>query len=246
MEMLWIVVIAIVVGIVLAVVGKGVGNRLATETMQRVQSKYKIDEIYVSTLDRNLIGINFSWHYVVLGSGNYDAAYDFTQIASVEVVENGVTVTQTNRGSQLLGAAVGGLAFGAVGAVVGGLSGSSRSRARLRGISLKVTVDDQLRPVHVISFLQSSDEKGLDPEGLVARQARERVDRVHAHILNAMRQAQAKPTVAPVAFDANELQKLWDMKQAGILTEDEFTRIKARLLGNPGQSRTALDNPQRG
>jgi hypothetical protein len=35
--------------------------------------------------------------------------YTFSQISSVEVVENGVTVTQTNRGSQLFGVAVGAL-----------------------------------------------------------------------------------------------------------------------------------------
>jgi hypothetical protein len=212
-------------------------RRLARETVERVQSKYKIDEIYLSPMDRSLVGMDFDGHRVIMGAGNYDAAYDFAQIASVEVVENGTTVTQTNRGSQLLGAAVGGLAFGAVGAVVGGLSGSSRSRGRLRGISLKVTVDDRLRPVHSICFLHASDEKGLDPDGLEARQARESVDRVHAHILNAMRQAQAKTNIAPATFAADELQKLWDMKQAGILTEDEFAQQKARLLGQPGQSR---------
>ena len=228
--MLWGAAILFVLTIVFVIVQGNKNRKLATEAMQRVQSIYKIDEIYVSSEDRSLVGISFDEHKIILGSGNQEAAYDFAQIASVEVVENGTTVTQTNRGSQLLGAAVGGLAFGAVGAVVGGLSGSSRSRGRLRGISLKVIVDDRLRPVHMICFLQSSDEKGLDPDDLLARKAQGSVDRVHAHILNAMRQAQAGPKIVPVAPVADQLQKLWDMKQAGILTEDEFAQQKARLL----------------
>ena len=47
----------------------------------------------------------------------------------------------------------------------------------------------------------------------------------------------------PVAFIADELKKLWDLKQAGALTEVEFAQQKARLLGeqttieaNPEQS----------
>jgi ribosomal protein L7/L12 len=89
----------------------------------------------------------------------------------------------------------------------------------------------------MICFLQSPDKKGLDPDSLQATQARASVDRVHAHILNAMREAQGKASAAPVAFTADELQKLWDMKQAGILTEDEFAQQKARLLGQLGQSK---------
>ena len=57
-----------------------------------------------------------------------------------------------------------------------------------------------------------------------------------------MRQSQ-EVRVMPVAFIADELKKLWDLKQAGALTEVEFARQKARLLGeqttieaNPEQS----------
>jgi hypothetical protein len=237
--MLWGAGILFVFVLIFAIVRANKNRNLAAAAMQRLQSKYKIDEIYASSEDWSFVGIGFDEHKIILGSGNYEAAYDFAQIASIEVIENGTTVTQTNRGSQLLGAAVGGLAFGAVGAVVGGLSGSSRSRGRIRAISLKVTVDDRLRPVHKICFLACSDEKGLDPDDLIARQARERVDRVHAHIFNAMRQVQARPRIVPVASVADQLQKLWDMMQAGILTEGEFAQQKARLLGQSGQLRDA-------
>jgi len=62
------------------------------------------------------------------------------------------------------------------------------------------------------------------------------VDRFHAHIVNAMRQAQhdASPNLVPSISNADELQKLWNLKQNGILTDDEFADQKARILGLPG------------
>jgi hypothetical protein len=42
----------------------------------------------------------------------------------------------------------------------------------------------------------------------------------------------APPAPAPVpAGSADELAKLAQLKEAGVLTEDEFTAAKARLLG---------------
>lgn len=42
-----------------------------------------------------------------------------------------MTTNKTNRGSQAIGATVGAIAFGAAGAIIGGLSGSSTSRKQV-------------------------------------------------------------------------------------------------------------------
>jgi hypothetical protein len=223
-----VVVFAVVFGIVKAVND----SNWATETNKRVSARYRLDDLYVSTDDRNLIGISFEDKKIVLGSGLQDSAWDFSQLTAVEVIENGATVTQTNRGSQLVGAMVGGLAFGGAGAVVGGLSGKSHSRARTRNISLKVTIDDRVKPAWTISFLKWRSEKGLEPDGFIAKQARMNVERIHAHLLNAMRHTRT-PEISPAPIlNADELKKLWDLKQAGILTEAEFDVQKQRLLGS--------------
>jgi hypothetical protein len=223
-----LVVFAVAFGIV-----KGVNDsNWATEAKKRVSARYKLDDLYVSTEDRNLIGISFKDKKIILGSGLQDSEWDFSQITAVEVIENGATVTQTNRGSQLVGAVVGGLAFGGAGAVVGGLSGKSNSRARTRNISLKVTIDDRIKPVWTISFLKWRPEKGLEPDGFIAKQARMNVERIHAHLLNAMRNTRTPEINAAPLSNADELKKLWDLKQAGVLTEAEFEVQKQRLLGS--------------
>jgi len=49
-----------------------------------------------------------------------------------------------------------------------------------------------------------------------------------------------------VAFIADELKKLWDLKQVGALTEDEFAQQKARLLGTQPTTVTSPEEPATG
>ncbi|MGA7341157.1 MAG: SHOCT domain-containing protein [Terracidiphilus sp.] len=200
-------------------------------TRQRLLSQHRLRDLYISPRDSSLVGLNFEEQKMILGAGKREKVYDFALISSVEVIENGVTLTSTNRGSQVLGAVVGGL-FGPAGAVIGGLSGSSRTRGRLRGITLKIFVDDQANPVCAIPFFWDESSKGTDPDEPRARQARENVDRFHAYVLNAMRQAQKQGSPNLPTASASELRMLWEMKLAGALTEEEFMQQKSRLLGD--------------
>jgi hypothetical protein len=71
----------------------------------------------------------------------------FDELVSIEVVSNGRTITKTNRGSQVLGAAVGGLALGGVGAIIGGLSGSTRADEKTTSVVLRLITKDIDHPL---------------------------------------------------------------------------------------------------
>ena len=75
-------------------------NKLMEQTRSRLQSKYRFDDLYVSTDDRSFVGVIFVSDQLVVGKAELDSAYPFAQITAVEVIENGVTITRTNRGSQ--------------------------------------------------------------------------------------------------------------------------------------------------
>src|SRR3954463_9667577 len=109
--------------LIFAGVAAGSQARAAEQRRDVLSQHYAMDEIYVSTVDGSSIGINFASERVLLGQRAQETEYSFDQIAAVEVQENGATVSTTNRGSQLAGAAIGGLALGGVGALIGGLSG---------------------------------------------------------------------------------------------------------------------------
>jgi ribosomal protein L7/L12 len=241
-----VIVVIIVLAFIVAgviVVAKGASDvKFVRERTLSLSEKYKLDVLYVSPIDRGAVGIDFDQGRLIFESFGADVSYGFSEISAIAVVQNGSTITQTDRGSQLLGAAVGGLAFGGLGAVVGGLSGSSHARARLSSVFLKITVDDRVQPMRTICFLRQG-KRGIDPNSIIATQALASVERIHAHLVNAMRQVQRGVTAPPLAVDADQLQKLWDMHQAGALTGDEFAEQKARLLGGGKAAGEAIRGP---
>ncbi|WP_342576000.1 hypothetical protein [Paenibacillus sp. FSL M8-0142] len=84
-----------------------------------------------------------------------DRVYSYRDILKSEILTDGVSITSTNRGSQLGGALLGGLLAGGVGAMIGGLSGSTTSQEKVKKIELNVIVNDTANPVHKITFLDS-------------------------------------------------------------------------------------------
>lgn len=109
-------------------------------------------------------------------------------ILAVEIVEDGTTLTSTNRGSQILGAAVGGVAFGALGAVVGGLSASSTSSDKTRRLELKVVVNDVTQPVRLIPFIAVPYGNGILKSSEEYRTSREKAFHWHALLSHVIKQ----------------------------------------------------------
>lgn len=77
----------------------------------------------------------------------------YASIISVEIYEDGSVISSTSRTSQVLGAAVGGVVFGAVGAIAGAVTGKRRETATVSQIDLRVVVADMAAPIHDVSFL---------------------------------------------------------------------------------------------
>jgi len=98
--------------------------------------------------------------------------YSFNDILSCEVFEDDFSVTKTVRSSQALGMAVGGLAFGGVGAVIGGLSGAQKTAGNVRKIDLRIVVNDINQPTYDIPFLSIETKKGGIVHGDASEKAR--------------------------------------------------------------------------
>lgn len=84
-----------------------------------------------------------------------------TDILSSELIDvkSGVTITKTDRGSQIAGVVVGGVLMGGVGALIGGLTGKKVSKKIDTGYTvLKITVNDTENPVHVLNVGASENQ----------------------------------------------------------------------------------------
>ena len=99
--------------------------------------------------------------------------YDFKDIISVETVINGNSVYKTNRGSQVVGAAVGGLLLGGTGLLIGALTGKKSKEEKVSKISTIIGVSDIDKPSHEIIFYDSQPTK---IDGLVGEVWAEKAD----------------------------------------------------------------------
>ena len=108
--------------------------------------------------------------------GKMPVILDYSEIISVEMMVDKTsiqkTIQKTNRGSQLVGAAVGGAVFGKMGAAVGGLSGSKRSETRgsekVTKRSLVIFTSDMEMPSAEIQFSSWSEQEFYDWYGRIS------------------------------------------------------------------------------
>lgn len=89
--------------------------------------------------------------------------FPFSALIAAEVESDGVTIEKTNRGSQAMGAALGGALLGPAGLLMGGLSGSkTRKKGKDTRLSLKLIVNDLQAPSIEIVFLAPGIRKMVD------------------------------------------------------------------------------------
>lgn len=238
---MFIVILMVITAVIAWAVWAGLkaeSNRLAKIEARRLEimQQYGSDEAFASDTDGSLIAFSFDRGVIVLGDLTFAKEYMFSEVSSVEMLRNGASITSTNRGSQLIGAAVGGIAFGGLGMLAGALSGSSKTVERVRDITMKITVDDNVRPIHVLKIYQSTDPKGVDPNSLQIKPHIEKADRINAHMVNGIRKAdkvRELPAPASVPLLASsygdQVRQLWELHQVGALTLEEYQDQKARL-----------------
>lgn len=124
--------------------------------------------------------------YRLTGSGH--RVFPFSDVLSAEIFQDGASVTKTVRSSQLAGVLIGGLVFGGVGAVVGGLSGSRRTHDTTRRIELRLLVNDTATSIHDVCFLEYETKK----DSFSYRDAIQRAREWHGLIEVLMNRADAK------------------------------------------------------
>lgn len=126
--------------------------------------------------------------------------FRFDELVAVEVVRDGMTIEKTNRGSQAVGAAVGGALLGPAGFLLGGLTGSKRHEGSLSRLVLKITVNDLQRPIIDMVFLDTKAKlkmplaKGMKP---IKTSAEERISEWYGRLRIVLHGQQSSPAVPP-------------------------------------------------
>jgi hypothetical protein len=192
---------AIVMGLVQGSHIRNAAKRIENQIKQ--QPAFTASDLYVSRTSLTGLAIDNDRKEILLVELDSTRLYRAGDIVGCEVLLDDIQMSYTNRGSQIAGAAVGGVLLGGIGAVVGGLTGSRRANNNIRKIALRITVDDFDRPNHEITMAAClpSNKKGLSKDHPAVKKSLEAAQRWQARVAALMRTA--TPIQAPTARPAS-------------------------------------------
>ncbi len=176
------------------------------------------------------------WIFSDAGDKWEDGRLHYNDILSVEIIEDGTSITRTNRVSQVGGALLGGILLGGVGAVIGGLSGKKETlNGKVKNLELKIIINDTSKPIFSISLLSKTSDE-VSTNDAKYKEAKTKAYHWQAVFEAIIKQADAeeqqiqKSTTVESGSISDELKKLAELKELGILTDDEFSEQKQKLL----------------
>lgn len=159
----------------------------------------------------------------------------FNDIISVEIVENGTTIFSKSTTRTIGGALVGNALMGGAGAVVGGLSGNSKKSDKVDSVSVKILVRDVENPTIILNLhkgreLETSNEeyKKLNE---FANEIKDVISVIIDSVDNENKSTESK-CKQPDANITDELMKIAKLKEDGLLTDEEFSKMKLKLLNS--------------
>ncbi|MBQ4519170.1 MAG: SHOCT domain-containing protein [Bacteroidaceae bacterium] len=202
-----------------------------------------VENTYVLAIDQSKKMIMFMTEHT-------KKSFPFNQLLSVEVLEDNLMLLQKSSLRTIGGAVVGGAIAGGAGAIVGGLSGDSKQNKKVSKVQVKIKLRDINNPSFTIDCFDCKtmtlEGKPIKPTSLAdgekykqgLKDAQLIADTLSVIIDDVDRAEKKSQNTSTIPNNistnsiANELAKLAELKEKGILTEDEFNAQKKILLNN--------------
>ncbi|QEU63818.1 SHOCT domain-containing protein (plasmid) [Acinetobacter lwoffii] len=239
-----IIIIVVIIAIIVAVF-KGI-----REGRERIELKDKISNDFKASygIDQNdyyvsqhgqLIAIDKENEKVIVwencwlySSEKKEYIIKFNDIYAIETYIDGINISRTVRTNQVVSAAIGGLLFGGVGAVVGALT-SEKKEGKVKNIVLRIIKNDVSHPAHEIIFLK--EDIGFDRDSTVVKPAEELMEKWKRKLNIIIKNCDQKLLSEKNDLKENsqlfsQLKQLHELKVEGILTEEEYNVQKAKIL----------------
>ena len=253
--MFWFIVI---VGLVIAIIAGIVQENENSEKKEKRKNllRQKLNKLEDFTITKELIGLENTYAIAVDQNKKKIAFIEmhnkrvipFNHLLSVEVLEDNVILSQKSSLRTIGGAIVGGTIAGGAGAIIGGLSGDSKQNKKVSKVQVKVKVRDINNPSFIIDCFDCKTMTTTgDPikptstlEGYKYKQGlndAQQIADILSVIIDATDRLEKSSTNIPMSSDLNskssiadELTKLAELREKGILTEAEFETQKKVIL----------------
>lgn len=158
-----------------------------------------------------------------LGSKKNSHIYSTDDICDYELIEDGDTITKGGIGSALAG----GLLFGGVGAVVGGITGSKKTKSTVTKLQIKIKVNDMNNPNVYVNLITTEFKKSSLTYQSASASAQEILS-VLSLLYSNKETKNIQNNPSPNAAD--EILKYKNLLDLGAITQEEFESKKRQLL----------------
>lgn len=241
MELLVILVAAFIVFVIVAFVkgSREIDERNKNRTERETTLSKKMSALGESgfSVDRNIFGNDFDFalavdneHYkwaVVYPSSDEPHIFNFQDLISYEIIQNGEKVISGNAGN----AAAGAILFGTAGAIVGSSSKKTISEM-CHDLHIEIRVNNLNRSLLILpcstgeiavncSIFQDRVQKAHEILSILSY-IKSNAERINKDI-------QGSENTSEDIYA--EIERLHNLKENGIITEEEFHRKKESLLG---------------
>jgi hypothetical protein len=169
----------------------------------------------------------------------------FSKIMSVEILEDNQKTFSKSLGGTIGGTIIGSALAGTTGGIVGGLSSKQKENKKVSSVKVIIQMRDMSNPALTIycfnsrtmtaTGASSSKVTGLDGyeyrEGM--SQARRIYNLISVIIDNEEHNAPTTNQTVSTSSKIMELEKLASLKDSGVLTEEEFQKMKSSIIAEP-------------
>lgn len=189
------------------------------ETFQPTFSVGKIalfndDTKYMLLAKQNQLKFNNS-HYTV---------FDYSQIVNFELLEDGNSIVSGGLGRAI----VGGVAFGGVGAIVGGVTGKKKVKDTCTSLQIKLTVKDYYSPTFYITLISSE----LKKSNLLYKQNEKLAQDIISKLQIITSDSTENSENTASSNDVTEqIRKFKSLLDDGLISQEEYDLKKKELLG---------------
>ena len=161
--------------------------------------------------------------------------YKYSDIISFDLLEDGNSISSGGLGR----AAVGGLLFGGVGAIVGAATGKHKTKSTCYKLQVKISVKDTSKPAEFITLLSSEAKRNSFLYKLAFKNAQQIMSMLEIMCnQNKTDQNTIKQLNEDKHYDisnqiggAEEILKYKELMDKGIISQEEFEKKKNQILG---------------
>lgn len=189
--------------------------------------KQKFDEIENNMLEfnatstiGNLLSIDDNNNRICIQSSTGPKFIQYKDLISTELLEDDFVKISSGG---LKRAIAGGLLFGGAGAIVGGVTGKKKTKSIIKSLKIKITIRDKNNPViYVVLSKTELKTSSLLYKGLI--ETAQKIIGTLECIIN------ENNNITNSLSSADELMKLKELLDSGLLTQEEFNIEKKKIL----------------